>query len=108
MHQRNIRIHLAHCPVPREKGRMRRTQPKTTPDYDIAIIGGGHNGLVCATYLARAGLKVVVLFPSREIGHEILSNFVRHIISIGVDCLPFVQDLEWHEPDRDGWRRRGD
>lgn len=29
--------------------------------YDIAIIGAGHNGLVCAAYLAAAGLDVIVL-----------------------------------------------
>ncbi|ADL01584.1 phytoene desaturase family protein [Brevundimonas subvibrioides] len=30
-------------------------------DRDVVILGGGHNGLVCAFYLARAGLKVTVL-----------------------------------------------
>ena len=30
-------------------------------ETDIVILGGGHNGLVCAFYLARAGLKVTVL-----------------------------------------------
>ncbi len=31
------------------------------PDADALILGGGHNGLVCAAYLAAAGLKVRVL-----------------------------------------------
>jgi phytoene dehydrogenase-like protein len=29
--------------------------------YDVIVIGGGHNGLVCGAYLARAGASVVVL-----------------------------------------------
>jgi phytoene dehydrogenase-like protein len=28
--------------------------------YDAAVVGGGHNGLVAAAYLAQAGLTVVV------------------------------------------------
>lgn len=30
-------------------------------DYDCIIVGGGHNGLVCAAYLQKAGWKVLVL-----------------------------------------------
>ena len=36
--------------------------------YDVAIIGGGHNGLVAATYLAKAGKTVVILEANAEVG----------------------------------------
>src|SRR5262252_2605685 len=36
-------------------------QRTMTEAYDTIIVGGGHNGLVCAAYLAKAGLKVLVL-----------------------------------------------
>ena len=32
-----------------------------TQEYDAIIVGGGHNGLTCAAYLAKAGRKVLVL-----------------------------------------------
>jgi phytoene dehydrogenase-like protein len=37
-------------------------------NYDIIIIGGGHNGLVAACYLAKAGLKTLVLERRAVVG----------------------------------------
>jgi len=38
------------------------------PRYDVVIVGAGHNGLVTAGYLARAGLKVLVLERRHVVG----------------------------------------
>jgi len=48
--------------------------------YHSVIIGGGHNGLVCAAYLARAGKSVLVLEANGELGgaarnHEFAAGF---------------------------------
>jgi phytoene dehydrogenase-like protein len=39
-----------------------------TKSYDVAVVGAGHNGLVCACYLAKRGLSVVVLERSDRVG----------------------------------------
>ena len=46
----------------------------TRPPFDVAILGGGHNGLVCAAYLARGGARVVVVEKNATIGGTALTE----------------------------------
>ncbi len=42
--------------------------------YDIVVAGGGHNSLVCAAYLAKAGLRVLVLEARNIIGGNTITE----------------------------------
>jgi phytoene dehydrogenase-like protein len=46
----------------------------TQANYDVAIIGCGHNGLVAAAYLAKAGKSVVVLEQHDVVGGAAVST----------------------------------
>ena len=46
------------------------------PDFDVLIVGGGHNSLVAACYLGKAGLRVGVLEKNSEFGGATVSQRV--------------------------------
>jgi phytoene dehydrogenase-like protein len=51
-------------------------QSKFTQSYDIVVAGGGHNGLVAAAYLGRAGKKVLLLERNARVGGATVSQEV--------------------------------
>src|SRR5688572_3745223 len=69
--------------------------------HDAITIGGGHNGLVCAAYLARAGKRVLVLERRERIGgaavtEEIFPGFKFSVYSYVVSLLrpEIIRDLD--------------
>ena len=72
-----------------------------TQNFDAIIVGGGHNGLTCAAYLARAGRKVLVLEQRHVLGgaavsEEVFPGFTYSVCSYVVSLLrpEVIRELE--------------
>lgn len=75
----------------------------TSNQYDVIMIGAGHNGLTCAAYLAKAGYKVLALERRHIVGGAVVteSDLVEgfkldtcssyHVV---INGTPIVQELE--------------
>src|SRR5277367_2222188 len=86
-------------------------------DYDAVIVGSGHNGLVCALYLMRAGWRVLVLEGNDEIGGGLRSGEVtrpgfchdRYATNVGLFAAsPVYRELKADFDDFGLWLLRSD
>ena len=84
----------------------------SVPKYDVAVVGGGHNGLVAAAYCARAGLRTVVLERREILGGATVTQEVWPGYRLSVAsyvCSLFdpriVRDLALHEHGYEVYRK---
>ena len=65
-------------------------------DYDVVLIGAGHNALVCAGYLAKAGYRVCVLERRAKVGGAVVTE--EHVPGFQFDLGGSAHILIHHTP----------
>ena len=82
-------------------------------DADVIVVGGGHNGLICGAYAARAGLDTLILESRESVGgcastvSDLGARFnICHCEHTLVRSVPIIDELdlagfglEYLEPD---------
>lgn len=69
--------------------------------HDVIVVGGGHNGLVCAAYLARAGLSVLVVERREIAGGAVMTEPLWpgyrvdtcSVLHIAIHTTPIIEEL---------------
>ncbi len=75
-----------------------------TEAFDVIVVGGGHNGLTCACYLQRAGLRTLVLERRPVVGGAVCTEtmFGGYRMDVGssahimIHLTPVIRELELH------------
>ncbi|MEV6770760.1 NAD(P)/FAD-dependent oxidoreductase [Nocardia sp. NPDC051030] len=80
-----------------EGGRVTSAGGPARGSYDVVVVGGGHNGLVAAAYLARAGRSVLVLERQSHIGGAAVSERVFEGVDARLSRYSYLVSLL---PDR--------
>ena len=76
-HYETVAAEVTRLPFFNPRAKDGLTMASTDKNYDAIVVGGGHNGLVNGAYLAKAGLKVLILERRHLVGGAAITEELR-------------------------------